>query len=280
MEVVRDLALMQQNASRLRREGKRIGLVPTMGYLHEGHANLVRGVKPRCDVTVVSLFVNPTQFSPDEDFKKYPRDLERDSKICTSVKVDFLFLPDVADMYPQGFSTSVVEESLSRHLEGASRPSHFRGVCTVVAKLFHIVQPEVAIFGQKDAQQALVIKRMVRDLNFPVEILVAPISRDKDGLALSSRNEYLGPGERKQALTLYTALDWALQQYRQGRKEAAELRKGMLKIILYSPQAKVDYIEFVNSETLDPVPAVKKGTLILVAVRIGKTRLIDNVVIE
>lgn len=271
---------MQQLALRLRREGKRIGFVPTMGYLHDGHMSLVREAKKRADVIVVSVFVNPAQFAPNEDLKKYPRDVERDKKLCEAEQVDYVFVPSEADIYPKNYSTYIVEEQLAGHLEGASRPTHFRGVCTVVAKLFNIVQPDVAVFGQKDAQQALIIQRMVRDLNFPIRIIVAPIAREPDGLAMSSRNVYLSPSERSQALALHAALQWCVEAFRKGQHEASELRKGMLKIILYGPQAKVDYIEFADPETLQLLPAVKKGALVLLAVRFGKTRLIDNVVLE
>jgi|ERR1051326_5570681 pantoate--beta-alanine ligase len=280
MQTVTPPSEMQQIASGLRREGKRIGLVPTMGYLHDGHMSLVREARKHADVIVVSIFVNPTQFGPSEDLKGYPRDVDRDKKLCEAEKVDYAFIPETADIYPKNYSTYVVEEQLSRHLEGARRPSHFRGVCTVVAKLFHIVQPDIAVFGQKDAQQALVIERMVQDLNFPIKIIVAPIAREPDGLAMSSRNVYLSPAERKQALAIPRALDWCKEAFRKGQHDAGELRKGMLKIILYGPQAKVDYIEFANSRTLELVPSVEKGTLVLIAVWIGKTRLIDNVELQ
>jgi pantoate--beta-alanine ligase len=280
MELVTAPNAMQQIALRLRREGRRIGLVPTMGYLHEGHLSLVRDARKRSDITVVSVFVNPAQFGPNEDFHRYPRDLERDKRLCGAEGVDYLFAPGEADVYPPQYSTHVVEEALSRHLEAATRPTHFRGVSTVVAKLFHIVQPDLAVFGQKDAQQAAIIKRMVRDLNFPVELVIAPIAREPDGLAMSSRNSYLTPDERKQATVLHRALLWAVEAWRKGETESLELRKGMAKIILYAPQAKVDYIEFVNPDTFAIVPTVHKETLIVLAVSFGKTRLIDNAVVE
>lgn len=279
MELVTSPIAMQHIALRLRREGKRIGFVPTMGYLHEGHLSLVRRARKHCDATVVSIFVNRAQFGPDEDFTKYPRDLERDQKLCAEEQVDYLFVPGETDMYPDSHSTYVVEEALSRHLEGAARPTHFRGVCTIVAKLFNIVLPDVAVFGQKDAQQSHVIQRMVRDLNFPIEIVIAPIVREADGLALSSRNAYLSPAERKQAALLHAALEWAIEAFWKGEKETLALRKGMLNILLYAPAAKVDYIEFVYSETFEIVPSAKEDTLIVMAVWIGKTRLIDNVVV-
>lgn len=280
METVSTPRQMQDIALRLRREGKRIGFVPTMGFLHEGHLSLVRVARKNTDVCVVSVFVNPTQFGPEEDLARYPRDLERDKKKLAAEKVDYLFVPSETDIYPKDYSTYVVEESLANHLEGASRPSHFRGVCTVVTKLFHIVQPDVAVFGQKDAQQAAVIKRMVRDLNFPVEIILAPTAREADGLAMSSRNSYLTDSERKQAHNIHAALQWATDAFHKGQKEAAEIRKGMVKIILYGPQAKIDYIEFVNPETFERQEIVHKGTLIVLAVRFGKTRLIDNMLLE
>jgi len=280
MEWVTSPTAMQRTALRLRREGKRIGLVPTMGYLHEGHLSLVREARRHSDVTVVSIFVNPTQFGPNEDLKSYPRDPARDRKMCAQTKVDYVFAPSEADMYPRGHSTYVVEESLSRHLEGATRPTHFRGVCTVVAKMFHLVLPDVAVFGGKDAQQAAIMERIVRDLNFPVEIIVAPTVREPDGLAMSSRNAYLSADERKQAVCLSHALHWAQEAFRKGQHEAAELKSGMAKVILYAPQAKVDYIECVHPETFEIVPVVKKGAVVVMAVWIGKTRLIDNAIME
>lgn len=280
MELVTSVKQMQEIALRLRRGGRRIGLVPTMGSLHDGHMSLVREVKKRCAANVLSIFVNPTQFAPGEDFEKYPRDLERDKSLCAREGVHYIFAPSTDEIYPKDFSTYVVEEAIASHLEGARRPTHFRGVCTIVAKLFHIVLPDVAVFGQKDAQQSLVIKRMVRDMNFPTEIIVAPIARDTDGLAMSSRNSYLSPVERKQARVLHSALEWALNEWRKGVKEAADLRRGMTKIMLFAPEVKVDYVEFANAETFHLVHKVEKGTYILVAASVGKTHLIDNVLVE
>jgi pantoate--beta-alanine ligase len=279
MQMIDQPTPMQQHALRLRGQGKRIGLVPTMGFLHGGHMSLIQEAKKQCDITVVSIFVNPIQFGPSEDLDRYPRDLQKDKELCAKEGVHIIFAPGAAAMYPDRYSTFVIEDSLSRSLEGASRPSHFRGVCTVVAKLFHIVVPHVVVFGQKDAQQALVIRRMVRDLNFPTEVVIAPTVRDADGLAMSSRNIQLTSAERKQALALPAALNWARDAFRNGQKKAAELRQGMEAIILRGPNARIDYIAFTHPETLEPVDTAEKGSLVLLAVWIGKTRLIDNMVI-
>jgi pantoate--beta-alanine ligase len=285
MRMVITVAAMQQQALRWRRLGIRVGLVPTMGYLHAGHISLVRQARkqvgPRGMVTV-SIFVNPTQFAPNEDFSQYPRDLSGDARLCQEAGVDVVFAPRDTEMYPSAeegkFSTYVVEEQLSPGLEGQSRPTHFRGVTTVVAKLFNIVQPTVAVFGAKDFQQAAVIKRMVRDLNFPVKLEVAPIWREPDGLAMSSRNKYLQGTLRTQAVVLSRAIQKAKDAVREdaGPISAARLKAQLKAFIEKEPEARVDYVEFFDPRTLAPVRKVARDTHLGLAVFIGKTRLIDN----
>jgi pantoate--beta-alanine ligase len=281
MKLVRSVNGMRKLALAWKRSGARIGFVPTMGYLHEGHASLMRRARKEVGekgIVVASIFVNPTQFAPHEDLAKYPRDLERDKEICADAGVDFLFVPDAAEIYPAdpAHSTFVVEESVSLGMEGASRPTHFRGVATVVAKLFNIALPDVAIFGAKDFQQAAVIRRMVRDLNFAVKIIVAPTVREADGLAMSSRNKYLSAEERPQALALWRAIQEA-RRLVSGRGIAADtLKKTLREQIEKNPAAKVDYIEFFDPDTLKPVNKAEKGIQIALAVFVGKTRLIDN----
>jgi pantoate--beta-alanine ligase len=276
---------MQKLAATWRSKGLRIGFVPTMGYLHDGHLSLVRRARqaagPRGKV-VVSIYVNPTQFGPKEDFSRYPRDLARDLRLCREAGVDAVFAPADTDMYPREegreFSTYVAEGTLSRPLEGAARPTHFRGVTTVVAKLFNIVQPTVAVFGAKDWQQAAVIQRMVRDLNFPLRILVAPTLRERDGLAMSSRNRYLEGDLRAQALVLWGAIQKARDAVRRAAKPipAARLKAGLKAFIRQAPDARVDYVEFFAPDTLVPAERVGRGTHLALAVFVGKTRLIDN----
>jgi pantoate--beta-alanine ligase len=286
MQTVSSLAAMQRLAKKWRQAGAAIGLVPTMGYLHEGHLSLVREAR-KCvgkrGRVVVSIYVNPTQFAPTEDFSKYPRDLKRDLQMLRASGVDVVFTPADKEMYlerrpvPEGFSTYVVEETLSRTMEGVSRPTHFRGVTTVVAKLFNLVQPDVAVFGQKDFQQAAVIKRMVRDLNFPIRIIVAPTMREQDGLAMSSRNKYLEGDLRRQALVLRRAIDTARAAVKKSKKiSAAGLKADLKKLIGSEPDARLDYVEFFDPETLAPVTEVSAGTQMALAVFMGKTRLIDN----
>ncbi len=285
MRVIQTAAAMQRLALRARRVGQRIAFVPTMGYLHEGHVSLMRRARkfagPR-GLVVVSIYVNPTQFGPQEDLSRYPRDLKRDQRLCRDAKVDVLFLPSDAEMYPgkaEGrYSTYIVEERLTQRMEGASRPTHFRGVTTIVAKLFNLVLPDVAVFGAKDWQQATVVKRMAHDLNFPVRIHVAPTVREKDGLAMSSRNKYLSAEERPQALALWQAVQSARKAVRLNKAplKVDGLRKRLVKEIQRQPAAKVDYIEFFHPETLEPLARVAKGSQMALAVFIGKTRLIDN----
>ena len=262
-----------------RRAGQRVGLVPTMGALHEGHLSLVRAARAQSDLVVVSIFVNPTQFGPKEDFSKYPRTLEKDLALLEAEKVDFIFSPSVQEMYPPGSSTWVTVEGLSEKLDGRSRPGHFRGVTTVVSKLFNIVQPDLAVFGQKDAAQAAIIRSMVDDLHFDVRILVCPIVREKDGLAMSSRNVYLNPEQRKQAIVLYRALTRVQTLADQGERNASTLISAGKQVVAEEPQVRLDYFEIVNWETLDPVPDISKGALVAVAAYVGGTRLIDNVML-
>ncbi|HWC19898.1 MAG TPA: pantoate--beta-alanine ligase [Terriglobales bacterium] len=262
-----------------RNSGKRVGLVPTMGALHAGHISLVRAAKSCSDFVAVSLFVNPTQFGPNEDFRKYPRALEADQQKLEAENVDLLFAPAIAEMYPPGAATFVTVEGISDRLDGRSRPGHFRGVTTVVAKLFHIFEPDVAVFGQKDAAQVAIIKRMVRDLMFPVEIVVAPIVREPDGLALSSRNTYLSPTERKQATVLSRALREMAARYKAGETTSVKLIEYAQKVFASEAAVHLDYIEIVDSETLEPVSVAQTGTLAAVAALVGTTRLIDNLLL-
>ncbi|MCS7257960.1 MAG: pantoate--beta-alanine ligase [candidate division WOR-3 bacterium] len=279
-KVVRSIAEMQKIAQKLHRKGKTIGFVPTMGYLHLGHLSLVRVAKRYSDVVVVSVFVNPIQFGPQEDFNVYPRDFKRDRMLLSKEGVSYIFYPQARTMYPKGYKTYVEVKELSEKLCGRFRPGHFIGVTTVVAKLFNIVQPDIAVFGQKDAQQAVIIKKMVKDLNFPVKIVVAPTVREKDGLALSSRNVYLTPQERKKALILYQALKTAQSLIKQGNRDPQKILHTMYELINSVPEAKVDYIEIVDLDNLEPVSEIKDKVLIALAVRIGKARLIDNLVVK
>jgi pantoate--beta-alanine ligase len=283
MQIVSSVAAMQRLAKKWRQAGIKIGFVPTMGYLHDGHLSLVREARKRVGKSgkvVVSIYVNPTQFAPTEDLAKYPRDLKRDLKMCRAEGTDLVFTPGDAEIYPgraEGeYSTYVVEETLSRVMEGAARPTHFRGVTTVVAKLFNLVLPDVAVFGQKDFQQAAVIKRMVSDLNFPVQIIVAPTSRERDGLAMSSRNKYLDPEQRAQAVILFHALQAAKAAVKKKSVSAVKLKKDLQEFITAAPLGRLDYVEFFDPETLEPVAQVKPGTQMALAVYFGKTRLIDN----
>jgi len=276
MEIVQTLEEMQRRALELTRAGRVIGFVPTMGFLHEGHLSLMRLARGRCDVLVASIFVNPTQFGPNEDLEAYPRDFERDEALCAQAGVDLVFYPEAGSMYATDASVWVNEESLSRGLCGASREGHFRGVCTVVAKLFNLVQPDLAVFGEKDAQQLRIIERMVRDLDFPVEIIRGPIVREPDGLAMSSRNKYLSESQRKNALCLRRSLDLVKQQVAEGEHSVAVLRAAMVLFVEKVPGVVIDYIEFVDDASLQPVVRVVGDTLVAMAVKFGATRLIDN----
>jgi pantoate--beta-alanine ligase len=280
MKVVDSVAGMKALARQWKKSGKRIGFVPTMGYLHEGHLNLVRESKKAADVTVVSIFVNPTQFGPREDFKKYPRDLEKDSAYLAQAGVDCLFHPDVAEIYPPGYRTYVEVHGLQDRLCGRSRPGHFRGVATVVLKLFNIVGPDLAFFGAKDAQQVLIIEKMASDLDLDVEIVTCPIIREADGLALSSRNAYLGPGERRAALVLSASLRKAERAIGAGERDAAGIIAGIRALVEAEPLARIDYIEAVDPSTLEPVAELHGDVLIALAVFVGSTRLIDNIRVQ
>lgn len=271
--------LEELRAARLTLEPK-VGFVPTMGYLHEGHLSLVRRARQECKSVVVSIFVNPTQFGPKEDLANYPRDLERDLRLLEPLGVDLVWAPTTEVMYPPGFQTWVEVEGLTRPLEGAARPGHFRGVTTVVAKLFNAVQPQVAYFGQKDAQQAVVIRRMTQDLNFPIEIVVCPTVREADGLAMSSRNVYLDPSQRQAATVLYRALSAARAAYDGGERQAERLRQIMRQVLASEPLAQVQYVSCADYETLEELEQVRGKALLSLAVFIGKTRLIDNFVLE
>jgi len=255
------------------------GLVPTMGYLHEGHLSLVRRARQECDSVVVSIFVNPTQFAPTEDLSSYPRDLERDLRLLSAEGVDLVWTPSAEVMYPSGYQTWVQVEALTEPLEGAMRPGHFRGVTTVVAKLFNAVQPERAYFGQKDAQQAAVIRRMVQDLNFPLEVVICPTVREPDGLAMSSRNTYLDPEQRKAATVLFRALSAARSAYEDGELSGETLRQVMAETINAEPLARLQYVSCADFETLREVDEIEGKTLLSMAVYIGKTRLIDNFIL-
>lgn len=257
-----------------------VGFVPTMGYFHEGHLALIRRARAENPSVVVSIFVNPTQFGPQEDFNNYPRNPQRDLAMLEEEKVNIVFIPSVNEMYPPQFNSWVEVDKVTERLEGAFRPGHFRGVATVVAKLFNIVEPTRAYFGQKDAQQAIVIKKMVADLNMNLEIVTLPTVREPDGLAMSSRNTYLNPDERQAAVVLYQALSLAQQLHARGEKNAEHLRQEMLALIQKQPLASIDYVSVADAETLDELDIVNRPALVSLAVRIGSTRLIDNVVLE
>ena len=281
MTIIETACAMQQAALALRAQGKRIGFVPTMGNLHEGHLSLVRIARRHADVVVVSLFVNPAQFGPTEDFAAYPRTFAADRALCEQEGVDLLFFPPVAEMYPPGASVSLVENSLSDTLCGASRPGHFNGVCTVVATLFNLVLPHVAVFGEKDAQQLRIIRRMVRDLRFPVEIVPGPTLREPDGLARSSRNQYLTPAQRPQAACLRRALDEAERLFAAGERDPQKIAAALRSLIAQAPDARLDYAAIVDDETLQPLAGpISRPALAALAVWVGKPRLIDNAVLR
>ena len=271
--------LEELRSARLLLDGK-LGLVPTMGYLHEGHISLARRAKAECDHVAVSIFVNPTQFGPNEDLAKYPRDLDRDLHLLEDAGVDLVWTPTPEMMYPPGFQTWVEVEEMTRPLEGARRPGHFRGVTTIVTKLFNAVQPAKAYFGQKDAQQAAVIRRMTEDLNFPIEIVICPIVREPDGLAMSSRNVYFDADQRKAATVLYRSLSAAKAAYEKGERNAEKLRQIMKATIASEPLAQMQYVSCADYDTLQELEKVTGKTLLSMAVFFGKTRLIDNFVLE
>jgi pantoate--beta-alanine ligase len=280
MKICKTIEEMRSASSAARREGKRFGFVPTMGALHEGHLSLVRAAKANSDVVAVSIFVNPLQFGPTEDVAKYPRSFDRDRELLEKEAVHILFAPQPEEMYPKGALTYVTVEGLSEKLCGRSRPGHFRGVATVVAKLFHIVEPDLAFFGQKDAAQATIIRRMVQDLNLAVEVVVCPIVREPDGLAMSSRNAYLSPQERKTALVLNRSLTETKNRFDQGERNAIALIAAGKQVLAQEPNARLDYFEIVDPATLDPMQALTSTALVAVAAFIGNTRLIDNILLD
>ncbi len=280
MELIHTLAWMKQVGAEARRNDLLVGLVPTMGALHEGHFSLVREARKQCSPVVVSIFVNPKQFGPSEDFQKYPRSLEADRAALENLGVDYVFAPPPEDIYPPGFRTSVAVEGLSDRLEGRSRPGHFRGVTTVVLKLFEIVQPRFALFGRKDAQQARIIRQMTGDLDLATEIVVCPIVREPDGLALSSRNAYLSVSERRAATVLYRSLDALRREISAGGRDLLHILATVRKVIDSEPGVALDYAEIVDADTLEPVVALRKTCYALLAARVGNTRLIDNALIE
>jgi pantoate--beta-alanine ligase len=280
MKIITAISEMQSSADELRRQGRTIGFVPTMGFLHEGHVSLMRRARQESDVVVVSIFVNPTQFGPHEDFDRYPRDEAGDRAQCEAAGVDVLFMPKASDMYPEKPSVFVTVEGIADILEGAARPGHFRGVSTVVAKLFNIVKPHKAFFGRKDYQQCAVVRRMVKGLNLDVDVEVLPTVREPDGLAMSSRNSYLSDDERRKATAIYRALSAAEHLAKAGAREPEKLKNKMLAVLREVPGIEVDYVEVVDHESLEPLSSGEDVMVLLIAVRIGRTRLIDNVVIS
>jgi len=280
LETIRTIAWMKEAARQARAESRIIGFVPTMGALHAGHISLVARAKRDCDPVIASIFVNPKQFGPHEDYKKYPRTLEKDADQFAAAGVRALFLPEAAEMYPPGFSTYVNVEGLSERLEGRTRPGHFRGVTTVVLKLLEIVQPHFAYFGRKDAQQARLISVMARDLNLDAKIVLGPIVREPDGLAMSSRNAYLTPEERAAATVLHRALTAAKEELAAGHPDTLQLQNTVRKVLDAEPLIKIDYVEIVDADSFEPVVSVSRPSYVLLAVYLGKTRLIDNMLIE
>ena len=280
MKIITDIGKMKTYARIMKKENKTIGFVPTMGCLHEGHLNLIRAARKQTDIVIVSVFVNPIQFAPSEDFKKYPRDLKKDEELVKSCGVDVIFYPSEKEMYPKGFSTYVNVEGLTKRLCGASRPGHFRGVTTVVMKLFQIVMADLAYFGQKDAQQAFVIKKMVEDLNMSAIIKILPTVREESGLAMSSRNTYLAEAEKKDAGIIFKALKLAEELIISGERDSKKITKKIRIAIEEAASAKIDYISIVNTASLEEVLTIEGEVLIALAVFMGKTRLIDNVIID
>ncbi len=280
MEIVRTVSWMKQIGRAARQEDRVLGFVPTMGALHKGHASLIQAAKAQCSPVVVSIFVNPKQFGPSEDFQKYPRTLESDRALLESLGVDYLFAPPAEEIYPKSFRTLVDVEGLSNRLEGRSRPGHFQGVATVVLKLFEIVQPRFAYFGRKDAQQCRVVQQMAADLNLDTEIVVSPIVREPDGLALSSRNAYLSPDDRRAATALSRSLEAVKAEIGAGQRDVAHLIAAVRRLLDSEPGVKTDYVEIVDAESFEPVTLLRNRCLVLIAARVGKTRLIDNALIE
>ena len=281
MQIVTSVRQMQALADSLRADGKRIGVVPTMGYLHAGHLSLIQLARERSDRVITTLFVNPTQFAPGEDLERYPRDFSRDQELAAQAGTDVLFAPQTNEMYPPGYSTYVAVEKVSSILEGKFRPTHFRGVATIVTKLFNITKPHVAVFGQKDAQQAFLIRKLAGDLNFDLEILIAPTVREQDGLALSSRNSYLGGQERSRAVALYRSLKRAESLIAGGERSAAAVRAGMMEILSAAQPTAIDYVAFIRPDSFTEVETLTPpSVLVALAVRFSSTRLIDNMIIQ
>ena len=280
MKVVKTIAEVREQVKAWKAEGLRVGLVPTMGFLHEGHQSLIIKAVEENDRVVVSDFVNPTQFGPKEDLASYPRDIERDAKLCEEAGADLIFHPEPAEMYAPDYCTFVDMDGLTKGLCGKTRPTHFRGVCSVVAKLFNIVAPDSAYFGQKDAQQLAVIRRMVRDLNFNIRIVACPIIREEDGLAKSSRNTYLNAEERVAAVVLSRALNQGKALIESGEQSAAKVKDVIMEELCKEPLARVDYVEVVDADSIEPIKELKGNVLVAIAVYIGKTRLIDNFIVE
>ena len=279
MEVIETTLAMQKECEKLRLSGKTIALVPTMGFFHKGHQELMRVGRSLADILAISIFVNPIQFGPSEDFQAYPRDMEGDLAVARDVGVDLVFAPSVEEMYPGGYQTNIAVERVTKHLCGLSRPGHFDGVTTVVAKLFHITKPHLAIFGEKDYQQLTVVKRMVKDLDMDIQIVGVPTVREPDGLAMSSRNNYLNPDERESALSLKKSLDLAREMFGQGKKDAQEMREAVEKLILSHPFTEIDYINICDPMTLEDVERIQEEAVLALAVKVGKARLIDNCLI-
>jgi pantoate--beta-alanine ligase len=281
MEIINRKQRMASLARKLRRENKTVGFVPTMGALHEGHLSLVREARQMCDIVIVSIFVNPTQFGANEDYEKYPRDLTADAALLTEYQVDYIFAPNTEEIYPEGFSSFVEVENLSETLEGIVRPGHFRGVATVVTILFNTIRPDYAFFGQKDAQQTVVIKRLTKDLGYDTEVVVLPIIREESGLAMSSRNVYLNDSEKQAAAVLYKALRAAKIAFKDGERNPAQLGQIVEETISREALAQIDYVAIVDAETLESIDKIDdKQVLIALAVRFGKTRLIDNTILN
>ncbi len=276
MEVITKVKQMHNIAEKARLDGKKIALIPTMGFLHEGHLTLVRRAGEEADVLVVSIFVNPTQFAPGEDFEQYPRDLQRDLDLLEPIGVDYVYHPEVEEVYPEGYQTYVEVTEITQYLCGESRPSHFRGVSTVCTKLFNAVKPHKAFFGEKDFQQVKVIERTVKDLNLDLEVIPVETVREPDGLAMSSRNKYLSDKEREQGLSLKRSMDKALEMYRAGEQDAGKIKAEVEAIITSQPDARIDYVSIADQDTMQDVTTVNDNSFIALAVKIGKTRLIDN----
>jgi len=280
MEVIRSIETMQNRARQLRSEGFTIGFVPTMGFLHEGHLSLIELAKANSDFVVMSIFVNPTQFGEGEDFEDYPRDFDRDRKLAQDHGVNLIFYPEAKELYPEDYRTYITVEDLSKKLCGASRPTHFRGVTTIVTKLFNIVQPDIAVFGRKDAQQAIILKKLVRDLHLPVQIMTAPIVREEDGLAMSSRNTYLSADERQQALALNQSLQTAKKMVESGTQDSNIIIEEIRSQWKDKPAISEDYISVVDVQNLEPIAQINQPALIAVAAYVGTTRLIDNIIVN